>query len=455
MPDSGYEPATMASVRASFATAPVISLQELTLLKPVLIMAPHADDETLGCGGLIALLAKAGVHVTVTLLTDGTRSHIGSAAYPPDTLRDTRELELQAALECLGADADDILYFREPDGFLHQGPQQAILDGLSAEIRSRNIRTVFVTWAADPHPDHQAAAVIASRLAMAMPELRLYSYPIWGLTLDDEVEIRVDHMDPVKLDVREAHPAKMRAIAAHASQSTALIDDCPNPFRLSQEDVALFSGEHEIFIPMTRVADAASTSAPSVPREHFEALYARAPDPWEYETNDYEKDKYAKTLSMLPLQRYGRALELGCSIGVLTALLAKRCNELIGVDCAAAAVDAARLRLSGEPHVVIRQMQAPAEMPEGLFDLIVLSEVLYFFADPDLVLIAGFVRERLRPGGTCILVNFLGDTESPQTGDGAASTLIGQCIPPLEMITRHRHENYRIDVMAAPRARGA
>jgi SAM-dependent methyltransferase len=190
----------------------------------------------------------------------------------------------------------------------------------------------------------------------------------------------------------------------------------------------------------------------SIPREHFETLYARAPDPWEYETNGYEKEKYADTLAILPRTRFARGMELGCSIGVLTSLLAARCDDLIGVDFASAAIEAARLRLARQPHVSIQQLQAPLQMPQGTFDLIVLSEVLYFFDDADLGLIAAFVSDRLRPGGACILVNFLGDTESPQTGDQAASFMIERLVPPLQVIAKVRCDHYRIDVISSPDA---
>ena len=430
-----------------FANARFVSSFDLTDHKPVLIIAPHADDETLGCGGLISQLARADVPVTVALLTDGSRSHRGSLLYPPDKLCTLRENELRNALIQLGATKADVMLFRQPDGFLNRSDHRSITNQLTAAVRARDIRTVFVTWAADPHPDHQAAAAIAGQLVADNPALDLYAYPIWGLTLPSNTVDATEQARAVRLDVGAQQRAKLAAIFAHASQTTDLIDDCADPFQLSSDDISLFCGPFETFIPMHKGGTSSRAVAGSVPLDHFEALYARAPDPWEYETNAYEQEKYRRILSMLPRERYARGLELGCSIGVLTALLATRCDELVGLDGVPAAVEAARQRLQYTPHVHIVQGQLPSALPEGTFDLIVLSEVLYFFVDEDLAVIADFVIEHLRPGGTCILVNFLGDTESPQTGDDAAAIVIQRCASTMAIAAQFRHEHYRIDVL--------
>ena len=447
------EPAMAPVARHMFGYAPIVSSYDLTGHKPVLIIAPHADDETLGCGGLISQLVRANVPITIALLTDGVRSHRGSSLYPPDKLRTLRENELRNALAGLSATEADIMLFQEPDGFLKCSDQLTITNQLNAAVRAGDIRTVFVTWAADPHPDHQAAAVLASRLVAINPEIDLYAYPIWGLTLRSTAIDPGEQARAVRLDVRAQQRAKLAAIFAHASQTTNLIDDCPEPFQLSSDDISLFCGPFETFILMHKGAGLSHAITGSVPLDHFEALYARTPNPWGYETNAYEQEKYRRTLSLLPCERYARGLELGCSIGVMTTLLALRCDELVGVDGVPAAVEAARQRLRDKPHVHIVQGQLPSEMPQGTFDLIVLSEVLYFFVDEDLTIITDFVIQRLRAGGTCILVNFRGDTESPQTGDDAANFVIERCAATMPVAAQFRHENYRIDVLA--RADGA
>src|ERR1039457_5637267 len=85
-------------------------------------------------------------------------------------------------------------------------------------------------------------------------------------------------------------------------------------------------------------------AARSCGASHFERLYAASDDPWHFRTSPYERKKYAATLAALPSRRFASALEVGCSIGELTSLLATRCNSLIGIDIAEAPLVAARAR---------------------------------------------------------------------------------------------------------------
>ena len=112
--------------------------------------------------------------------------------------------------------------------------------------------------------------------------------------------------------------------------------------------------------------------------DHFERLYQDNPDPWNFETSAYEHQKYEATLSALGTRRFEMALEVGCSIGILTRRLASRCDRLLGVDFVPAAVAMARSRCAPLPGVSIEQMQIPQQWPEGKFDLILFTEVLYF-----------------------------------------------------------------------------
>lgn len=80
----------------------------------------------------------------------------------------------------------------------------------------------------------------------------------------------------------------------------------------------------------------------------------------------------------MPKERYRRVFEPGCSIGVLSESLAQRCDALVATDCAPTAVEQARVRLGGHSHVEVGRMQVPHEWPDGPFDLVVLSELLYY-----------------------------------------------------------------------------
>jgi predicted TPR repeat methyltransferase len=113
--------------------------------------------------------------------------------------------------------------------------------------------------------------------------------------------------------------------------------------------------------------------APERPRigpEFFDDLYASDRDPWNFETSGYETAKYDRTVAALGGRRFGRALEVGCSIGVLTERLAASADELLAIDVAAAAVEHARVRFAATPAVTVERRQIPEEFPDGPWELI-------------------------------------------------------------------------------------
>lgn len=118
----------------------------------------------------------------------------------------------------------------------------------------------------------------------------------------------------------------------------------------------------------------------TLPPSYFDDMYADSADPWGFTDRWYERRKRALTLALLPDAHYGSAYEPGCSIGVLTRELAGRCDRLLATDVAPAAVDAARSRCAGLPQVVVEQATLPADWPEERVDLVLLSEVGYYFA---------------------------------------------------------------------------
>ena len=94
---------------------PVKGLGTIMGAGTVLILAPHPDDESLGCGGLIAACCDAGRPPFVLFLTDGTGSHPRSLSYPPDRLRETRQTEARRAMAALGLGRDRIAFLGLPD----------------------------------------------------------------------------------------------------------------------------------------------------------------------------------------------------------------------------------------------------------------------------------------------------------------------------------------------------
>ena len=179
----------------------------------------------------------------------------------------------------------------------------------------------------------------------------------------------------------------------------------------------------------------------------FAGYYAVDPDPWRFTTSEYERDKYAATVASLPRQRYRAGLEIGCSIGVLTRQFAQRCTTLVSTDVVESALDSARATCHDQSNVTFELSVAPEDWPEGKFDLVVLSEVLCFFDRADLARMVARVEGSLLPGGDVILVNWLGETNFPLTGDEASDGFIGGAAGFAHRTHQERTDKYRLDVL--------
>jgi cyclopropane fatty-acyl-phospholipid synthase-like methyltransferase len=181
-------------------------------------------------------------------------------------------------------------------------------------------------------------------------------------------------------------------------------------------------------------------------RRYFEDLYAREADPWRFETNPYEREKYRVTLKALPKDRYRRALEVGCSIGVLTRQLADRCSCLLAIDVADEPLRAARRRCADASQVHLDRMTAPAEWPDGAFDLILLSEMVYYLNRADVAKLADRVIGSLATGGDLLLVHWTGPTNYPLSGSEAAKLLLKSAHPSLRVVRQERFDKFRLDL---------
>lgn len=195
----------------------------------------------------------------------------------------------------------------------------------------------------------------------------------------------------------------------------------------------------------------------SLPAAYFAALYQADADPWRFASSDYERRKYAATLAALPRQAYRRGFEVGCSIGVLTSQLARRCDHLLAVDVADQALAQARARCAGQPGVRLERMEVPSQLPDSSFDLLLLSEVVYYWSVGDLERMAAFAGRAVEPGGDIVLVHWTGGTDYPLTGDEAAQRFIAATAWATRILHQDRTELYRIDVLqrlgqAAPAA---
>jgi trans-aconitate methyltransferase len=179
------------------------------------------------------------------------------------------------------------------------------------------------------------------------------------------------------------------------------------------------------------------------PPEYFARLYGADPDPWGFATSWYEHRKYAVTLACLPDERYRSGFEPGCSIGVLTEGLAARCDRLVAVDLDAGAVAVAAERLAGTPHVEVGRATVPDEWPEGRFDLLVLSELCYYFDAAELRALAGRASDALEPGAAIVAVHWTGPTDYPQTA-GAAHHVLAST-PGWHPLAHHDDERFVVD----------
>jgi 2-polyprenyl-3-methyl-5-hydroxy-6-metoxy-1,4-benzoquinol methylase len=180
---------------------------------------------------------------------------------------------------------------------------------------------------------------------------------------------------------------------------------------------------------------------------YFEGIYAANPDPWDFAGSAYELSKYDATLAALPKEHYRNVFEVGCSIGVFTRLLTGRCTRILAVDVAEEPLKLAGQRCAGL-NVRFERRFIPREWPNERFDLIVLSEVLYYFDKADLTRIARLCAESLQPQGYAVLVHWTGETDYPLTGDAAAEIFGTVVHGAFEPVRQSRTSKYRLDVLA-------
>ncbi len=236
------------AVLRAMADLPFCTLADLTQGSPTLILAPHADDESLGCGGLIRALCRAGQPPIVVVLTDGAGSHPGSRTHPPVRLAAVREQEARRAVSLLGLPPDRIRFARHRDTAAPTaGPEfEQAVDVLSALCRIEAVATLFAPWQHDPHCDHEAAHLLACQVARRLG-LRHLAYPVWGWTLSDDTPLP-EVPSGVRLDTSGDMTAKKQAILAHRSQYAGLVADDPAGFVLPENLLRIFDRPFETFL---------------------------------------------------------------------------------------------------------------------------------------------------------------------------------------------------------------
>jgi LmbE family N-acetylglucosaminyl deacetylase len=240
------EPAWAALVNQAF----VIDEPVIDGLSPLLVLAPHPDDETLGCGGLIARAAQRGYRPRVAFLTDGDRSHVGSPTWPIDRLAETRRAEAKAALAILGVPEEDIVFLGWPDG------DPCPPGGIDYEATMARLQTwtapfrpwsVWAPWRREKHCDHAAAAAFAADFVRRQDRVvSLMEYIVWGW---GDPDLAHDHGAAYiwGLACGDLIALRKEALAQHRTQA-GLITDAVEGFEIPPELAAVVERPFEIFL---------------------------------------------------------------------------------------------------------------------------------------------------------------------------------------------------------------
>lgn len=408
--------------------ADVVAGVELPLLgldgfDRVVVVGAHPDDESLGAGGLLALAAACGLQSMLLVATDGEGSHPSSPTHTPEALARRRRTELHDAALTLGLDSSSLVALALPDGRVGEHEDDVVAAIVDAVGDGRGCLLV-APYRADGHPDHEAmgrcAAAAAHRTGATLAE-----YPVWLWHAGEQRDLPLESM--VRLPLPEqARAAKQSAIASHTSQIRPLSSQPGDEVMLSSTVLEHFVVDEELFV---------LTSAEQAVDDRLDRLHAGDADPWGAESRWYERRKRSLLLAALPRPRFSRALEVGCSTGVLTESLLSRADTLVATDSSPTALDHARERLAPARvagRADLRLMVAPQEWPEGRFDLVVVSEIGYFLSPAGLDGLVDRVTASLSPTGVLVLCHWRHPVEGwPLDGPEVHRAFARRGVPPV------------------------
>ena len=241
--------------------APVQNLQAATLLPAAhvksfgstLVVAPHPDDETLGCGGTIALLRQFRIEVSVLVISDGTMSHPNSKSFPASRLRILRENETLEGVGLLGVTAENVKFLRLKDSKVPVRNAPDFDDAVKLSqnyLKQVNPNTVLIPWRRDPHPDHRATTEILRAAIEAFPRPpRIIEYLVWTWERAVPEDLPCsEEASAYKINIEAVLHQKQRAINCYRSQVSNLIDDDPEGFWLSPQVLEHFKQPSELFL---------------------------------------------------------------------------------------------------------------------------------------------------------------------------------------------------------------
>ena len=408
----------------------------------VMIIAPHPDDESLGCGGLIAHLRAQQAEVWVLFLTNGEASHPNSKKYPPNKLGRLRKTEAIKACKILDVEEDHLIFLDAGDGQLstYLESDNSFMNKLHEIFQQTRPDTIFAPWRRDHHTDHVAASELVRRASEGM-HIEVVEYPIWlwkKAKREDWPE--KEEILPFRLPVGEVMDKKTSAIQAHVSQMTLLIDDDPEGFVFSDKLLQPFLEEYEYFFFQKK-------AKPAVSAEYFEKLYAESKDPWNFERSTYEQNKYKNTLKAIPKGKLKKALEIGCSNGVFTSMFAPRCEDLLAIDLSKVALESAKERCAEISNCRFLQWDIAQGLPENNFDSIILSEVGYYFKKEKLREIFKEIADKLLPKGILVMVHWTSFVPSyPLTGQQVHEIFSEDHSPSFKLLEAKGYDLYELEV---------
>jgi LmbE family N-acetylglucosaminyl deacetylase len=189
-----------------------------------LVVSPHADDETLGCGGLIAARAERGLRTHIVFLTDS-----GGTSQNAETRKQQAQIrrhEAISAVKILGAREDDITFLDAPDGQLDRLDDESkrnLTEGLALLIRKLNPEEIYLPFYGSHSTEHQAAHILCRATISASGwNGKLWEYPVWAWWNPPRfAKWFRKKPDPVALALGQHLETKSRALRAHASQHMA------------------------------------------------------------------------------------------------------------------------------------------------------------------------------------------------------------------------------------------
>jgi SAM-dependent methyltransferase len=178
--------------------------------------------------------------------------------------------------------------------------------------------------------------------------------------------------------------------------------------------------------------------------EFFEKKYREKADPWEFARSEYERARYETVVAALDERRYERVFEPGCSVGELTWRLAERCGQVVAMDISETAVKKARERCREFSNVDFRVGGLPHQMPDGEFDLIVFSEIGYYFEEDSLHDLGNMLVRRVRTSGTLLAAHWLGSSKDHLLGGDRVHEILNG-LSALRLERSERHAGFRLD----------